>query len=253
MTQTDTQSPAVPRMIFATRTLQQLPFKLGGVQFTSKRLTAEEDLVYENAKLRGAFLPLHDQITETVATLTTLLRRRADTELENDWAAHHLNATTETALMAYLRTGHNGPGLVPAPGTTFDLPHIELEIDGQQFAGTVMSYAEAREFSRALPMEAAERAAELERQNLTVSETRRQALDMVQELTKGKYDVADRLADVLGRRQQDAEGRELITGAWLLERLSQSELEQLQRFLQTGQMETEAPNAPTPANLPISG
>ncbi|GAA5513648.1 hypothetical protein Dcar01_02392 [Deinococcus carri] len=256
-------APTKPRMIFATKTAQQLQFPLGGLDFTSKRLTAEEDLIYEDAKLRANFLPtLREQVADTAGVLAVILGHRTAQPVTPDWVAAHLNATTETALMAYLRTGHEGPGLVPAPGVTFDLPQVDLDLYGRQFSGPVLSYAEMADLADALPTALGDEVHDLDESSMTAAQIRAKGQELAASVTASKRAQADGLAALLNVRrvvtpaEEGGEAAEVepITGTWLLEQMSREELDQLQAFLQTGEMAGETPNAEsTPANVPFSG
>lgn len=254
-------TPTKPRMIFASKTAQQLQFVLAGLSFTSRRLTAEEDLVYEDTKLRANFLQLpRERIESTTKTLAVLLGHRTDQPVSPGWVAANLNAQTEGELMAYLRTGHNGPGLVLAPGHTFDLPQIELEIADRFFTGPVLSYADEARLSDAVAGSAdiVDELHDLEDANMSAAQTREKGQQVADHLLTSRRAGTDALAELLNERDPHRDEMDhpgLVTGAWLLEHLTKEELDGLQLYLRTGEpVGADSPNAdPTPANLPIGG
>lgn len=254
-------APVKPRMIFASKAAQQLQFVLGGLKFTSRRLTAEEDLVYEDVKLRGNFLQLpRERIEGTTQTLAVLLGHRTDAPVNPEWVAAHVNAQTESELMAYLRTGHTGPGLVLAPGHTFDLRQITLEIADRYFEGPLLSYADEARLSDAVASSAdiVDELQDLQEGDLSPARSREKGQQMADQLLTMQRTGTDALAELLNERDPGREAEDYpgpVTGAWLLEHLTKDELTQLRAYLRTGEpAEADSPNAdPTPANLPASG
>jgi hypothetical protein len=247
-------------MIFASKTAQQLQFVLGGLKFTSRRLTAEEDLVYEDVKLRGNFVQLpRERIEGTTQTLAVLLGHRTDAPVNPEWVAAHMNAQTEGELMAYLRTGHNGPGLVLAPDHTFDLPEISLEIADRFFKGPLLSYADEIRLSDAVASSAdiADELHDLDDETMTAAQQRQKGLEVADHLLTTRRATTAVLAELLNERDPSREAEDYpgpVTGTWLLTHMTKNELDQLQMGLRLGDLvEVDSPKDPTPANLPISG
>lgn len=265
------QQKTKPRLVFATKTLQQLPFRLGGQTFTSKRLTAEEELLLQEANGVAALgLNPHDDLLSLTGVLAGLLKKRDQSEMFiadwHDWTQQHLGPSNVTDLTLYLRTGHNGPGLVPRDDFNFDLQEVEpLEIAGRTFAGRLMNYGEYRRLRTVMnEMDTLAKAARFaalgeDPSVLLASGGVREALsgaaDFYHQQTNVQREKAQVIADLLNARRVDDEAG-AVDGAWLLEHLQLSDLEALLNFYLTGQNpqpEGETPNAPTPANLPISG
>ena len=259
-----------PRLVFATKTLQQMPFKLGGQAFTSKRLTAEEELLLQEANGVAALgLNPNDDLLTLTGVLGGLLQKRYLGELHitdwRTWTEQHLGPSSVADLTLYLRTGHNGPGLVPRDDFNFDLQEVEpLEIAGRTFAGRLMNYGEYRRLRTVMnEMDTLAKAARFaalgeDPSVLLASGGVREALsgaaDFYHQQTNVQREKAQVIADLLNARRAD--DGDTVDGAWLLEHLELSDLEALLNFYLTGQNpqpEGETPNAPTPANLPISG
>lgn len=267
MTNQDNQKQK-PRLVFATKTLQQVPFQLGAHTFMAKRLTAEEELLFQEVTgVAGLGLNPQDDLLEQSAVLTGILQKRLQDggTISRDWVECHLGPSNMNDLMLYLRTGHNGPGLVPREGESFELQEVEpLEIDGRTFAGRLMNYGEYRQLKTALnEMDTLARAARFASlgEDVTgllatggVQDALSGAVDFYHQQTGQQRQKAQIIADMLNARRVD-EG-DTVDGAWLLDHLGLADLEALLNFYLTGRSpepEGETPNAGTPGNLPLHG
>lgn len=268
MTKQDAQKQK-PRLIFATKTLQQVPFALGNQTFIAKRLTAEEELLFQEVNGVAALgLNPNDDLAALTTVLAGILQKReaGDTHTTNrDWVEQHLGPSNMTDLMLYLRTGHNGPGLVPREGESFDLPEVEkFEIDGFAFAGRLMNYGEYRKLKASLnEMDTLARAGRFAAlgEDVTgllasgsVKDALGDAAGFYHQQAQRQREKAQIIADMLNTRRAD--DQDTIDGAWLLERLDLEQMEQVLNFYLTGKdfvQEGDTPNASTPANLPLNG
>jgi len=263
-------------MIFATKTLQQLRFPIGDRKFISRRLTGEEELIYQEVStLIQMGLAVGDSTQASVDSLLGLLQRRlADGEqpIDADWIAANLGPSNEPELMAYLRTGHRGPGLVPAPGEHWDLVELKaedgtpgLDLYGRLFAGRALSYQEVRAYENSSA--GVQRASEAQQvirdvskaggsTDLSLDDIQNETRQIVHDLTETRRGQIEATATLLNARIAD-EG-EPITAAWLLENFSLEELGEIRKYLSTGKtdlVEVETPKAEgdAPANVPIDG
>lgn len=250
-------TPTKPRLIFATKTLQQQTFPLGDREFFSKRLTGEEEIVYqEGSTLAGFGMNLVEQTEANLSMYAAILSRREVRSQGVDavWAGQHLGPSNVLELMAYLRTGHNGPGIAPAPGVTLHLPELsqDIEIGGRLFGGRTINYHEYVAYLRALPSDdLVSEASRLQRQggDLDPLDLMSEAQRMVRVTSDTRRGQAAAVAAQLSARVLD--GGEPVSGEWLLEQLSIDELGQLADYLRTGELGADTPNDSTPENVPF--
>lgn len=247
--------PRKPRLVFATRTAQQRPLKLGGKTFFSRRLTGEEELLQQEAALSPLTKTgMVAQAMATVELLVSLLSSRAATEgdrVDADFVMAHFGEPNAEPFITMLRTGHNGPGLDPAPGETFDLPLLEpVEIDGRLFEGRAQNFGEAILNAERLDASVGGLQAVPGGVNALLEESERlpELLAQVGNLSRVQ---ADNLAALLNARVAD--GGEPVDGPWLLARLSNAEIAQVAGYLQRGEVpeDPKAGDGPTPENLPM--
>ncbi|WP_293913739.1 hypothetical protein [Deinococcus sp.] len=257
------------RIVAATKTFQQLRFPLGDQKFISARLHGEEELIYQEVSVVNTLgLPLQEITANTVGFLVSLLRNRVwhgpDTprpDIDEPWVQRYLGPSNEPELMAYLRTGHRGPGLVPAPGEHWDLPPVKLELEDRVFEGLALSYQDLLAYSEEYSaLERAERAQNLMRStdevNVTLAQVQTEGRQIIQERSTVVRAEAAATAALLNARRQD--GGEEISGAWLLERVTLDQLTAVRTYLTSGK-EPEPEEAQTPKaedggseNIPIN-
>ncbi|WP_339096188.1 hypothetical protein WDJ50_02545 [Deinococcus sp. VB142] len=250
-------TPTKPRMIFATKTLQQQKFPLGDREFFSTRLTGEEEIVYQEGSTLASFgMNLPQQTRANLDMYALFLNHRIDgPAVDAEWTGQYLGPSNVLELMAYLRTGHNGPGIVPAPGMVLDLPELpqDIEIGGRVFGGRALSYNEYLHYLDSLPDEdmvsiAVRVQQEGDANPIALLNEARQVVSYTSATRRAQ---AGAVAAQLSVRILD--GGEAVSGEWILEHLSIDEVAQVFDYLRTGKLEADSPNDSTPANLPISG
>lgn len=246
----------------ATKTRQQIPFHLGGRGFLSYRLSGEEEILLQEASGVAQIDPagLPEQFALMAQILTA---RKMDGEpVDVGWVADVFGPANWGTVTAYLRTGHNGPGLVLRPGETFDLDILELQLGEREFSGPMMNYAEFQKLKTDLDelglLREVSRLAEYSGADAVltaaghVEALLQDGKEAYRRSTRTHYAKADVVAQVLNCRMSD--GGAPITGEWLLQEYELSDLETLLNYWLTGEAQAEDPNAePAPANVPLHG
>lgn len=220
---------------FATKTAQQQKIPMGDRSFISKRLTGEEELIYQEYDiLSSTQLTMKDKLNASVDMLYSLLRNRME-GVDREWVARNTNATIEADLIVFLRTGHDGPGFVPKDADAFNLKVFELEIGDRRFGGKVLSYHDLMRYAEhRIETDIMEEVGGLETSTLeSVEDIQKMSKNLVNRLSGAHHKLADATAEALNERISD--GGEPITGAWLLQHLTLEENAVLQSFIMNGE------------------
>lgn len=239
------------KLIFATRHMQDRPFTLGGRTFFSRLLNGSEEIdLTELDSLREVTLKRSDSLRNEAAVAQRLLqvRRRdkgEDNDVALDWVIEHLGPASAKRLTSYLRAGET-----LKPGETLDCQVLDepLEIEDRTFVPRTTTYNEqiqAAETIEKLQEAAADAPSDedLLAEVTTLDQARDYVTNQMQQAREMNRASADILAGWLNARK--AEGAELISAEWLLERLQLSDVALISTYLTTGELppEEEDPKA----------
>lgn len=226
---------------FATKTAQQQIFTVGDRKFFATRMNGEEELIYqEHDIMSSTHITLEQKIDASVSFLHKILRRRvAEGTIDEEWVARNVNADVESNLILFLRTGHNGPGLVPKDPDAFQINLFEVEIGDRKFGGKALSYQDLKVYSTLNLEENIFNGIEaIKDEPLSPERIRGLVDEMSGKLTSVHQQLANSTALALNERILD--GGDSITGDWILQQLTLEEVNQLQSFIMKGYLvETE--------------